>query len=123
MGSSIVINIEPNTKPRMTRRDKWAKRPCVLKYWAFCDELRKQAEFAKFEIGHKVKLVFYLPMPDSWSKRKKVVFDSTAHQSTPDIDNLVKAVFDGLLEQDKMIYSLEASKWWSTEGKIIIQNL
>ncbi len=27
-------------KPRMTQRDKWKKRPCVLRYRAFADELR-----------------------------------------------------------------------------------
>lgn len=46
-----------------------------------------------------------------------------AHQETPDLDNLLKAVNDALLEQDKIIYLIEASKWWADEGKIIIQNL
>lgn len=42
----------PVAKPRMTKRDKWAKRPCVMKYWAWCDLVRfaykKQAKRAYF---------------------------------------------------------------------------
>ncbi|GAG23977.1 unnamed protein product, partial [marine sediment metagenome] len=34
------VKVTPNTKPRMTKRDKWKKRPCVIKYRKFCDELR-----------------------------------------------------------------------------------
>ena len=32
--------IIPLGKPRMTQRDKWAKRPAVLRYRAFKDECR-----------------------------------------------------------------------------------
>ena len=40
MNTSVVYPITPVPKPRMTRRDRWAKRPCVLRYWAFKDEVR-----------------------------------------------------------------------------------
>lgn len=35
-----VFNIEPVPKPRMTQADKWKKRPPVLKYFAFKDEVK-----------------------------------------------------------------------------------
>ena len=37
----IYIPVTPVSKPRMTQRDKWKKRPCVLRYRAYCDALRK----------------------------------------------------------------------------------
>ena len=119
--SNIIIHIEPNTKPRMTRADKWKKRPCVLQYRAFCDELRLKT--GSFKISDSYKIVFYLSMPKAWSQKKKDLMRGQAHRNTPDLDNLLKAVNDALLEQDKIIYNIEASKWWGDEGKIIIQNL
>ncbi len=39
----ITVHIEPMGAPRMTQRDRWAKRPCVLRYHAFKDVLRASA--------------------------------------------------------------------------------
>lgn len=121
MESLVIIDIEPNTKPRMTRGDKWLKRPCVLRYWAFCEEIRLKTK--NFKLSESYKIVFYLPMPKSWSKKKRDLMNNQPHQETPDLDNLLKAVNDALLEQDKIIYHFEASKYWAEKGKIIIQNL
>ena len=121
MTKLAIINIEPNTKPRMTRADKWKKRPRVLQYRAFCDELRLKT--GAFRLSGSFKIVFYLSMPKRWSKKKRDLMRGQSHQETPDLDNLLKAVNDALLEQDKIIYQIEASKWWADEGKIIIQNL
>lgn len=35
-----IYDITPIGKPRMTRADKWKKRPAVMRYRAFCDEAR-----------------------------------------------------------------------------------
>ena len=114
--------ITPNTKPRMTRSDKWKKRPCVLKYRAFCDELRLQAKIQRFSFSGNYKICFYFEMPASWSKKKKEAMRGTPHEQTPDLDNLLKAVNDALLEQDKIVYRFEAAKWWGESSKIVIQN-
>ncbi len=116
----IVIKINPVAKPRMTQSDKWKKRKCVLVYRAFCDELRLQAR--NFELGGNYKICFYLPMPKSWSKKKKEYMKGTPHQQKPDLDNLIKSINDALLKDDSVVYRFEASKWWGDEGKIIIQN-
>lgn len=115
MGSNIVIEIEPNTKPRMTRADKWKKRPCVLQYRAFCDELRLHN--VRIE-PNEMHIIFHISMPDSWSEKKKLSFDKTPHQNKKDIDNLLKAILDCLLDEDKYIYDIRASKYWSRKGKI-----
>ena len=46
---------------------------------------------------------FYIPVPKSWSKKKKAQYHGSLHQSTPDIDNLVKALFDSLTAEDKYV--------------------
>ena len=116
--------IEPNTKPRMTRADKWKKRPCIVQYREFKDKLReecKRVELATLQ-PQLESLIFYIPMPDSWSKKKKLEMDGKPHQQSPDLDNLVKGFWDAILEQDNYIYSIkgELGKYWAKEGKIII---
>ena len=120
------LNITPNTKPRMTRRDKWLNPPrsCVKQYWEFKDKLKaecKRVGFVTFEAEIK-RLEFHIPMPDSWSKKKKQLMDGKPHQQSPDLDNCTKAGFDSLLDQDNYIYKVEnLAKYWSYEGKIIIE--
>lgn len=118
----LIAEIEPNTKPRMTRADKWKKRPCVLQYRAFCDELRLRAKMQRFELSGNYAISFYFAMPESWSKKKKAAMNGTPHQSTPDLDNLLKAINDALLEQDKIVYRFEAAKWWGEKSQIVIRN-
>lgn len=117
----IIIDIEPNTKPRMTRADKWKKRDCVVQYRSFCDELRLKT--LKFKLSSAYSIIFEISMPKSWSKKKQLALVGKPHQETPDLDNLLKAVNDALLEQDKIIHYVEARKIWAETGKITIENL
>jgi hypothetical protein len=64
--NELIYPIVPMGKPRMTRADKWKKRPEVMRYRAFCDEVRLRG-VALPESGAHV--TFVLPMPASWSKR------------------------------------------------------
>lgn len=112
-----TYNICPVAKPRMTRQDKWKKRPCVLKYRAFCDELN----YLQFEIpACGSHITFYLPMPKSWSKKKMAEMDGEPHQQTPDIDNLLKAVMDAIYKNDSHIWDCRITKRWAYFGKITI---
>lgn len=75
-----------------------------------------------------VNLVFYLPTPTSWSKKKKELAERGIIRPTsrPDVDNLVKIILDGLngvaFLDDKQVVELYASKWYSenprTEVKV-----
>lgn len=66
-----------------------------------------------------VRLVFYLPIPTSWSKKKQEAAERGELLPTarPDIDNLVKIVLDALNEvafqDDKQIVELFAAKRYS----------
>ncbi len=67
--NSIMVKINPVAKPRMTQRDKWDKRPCVMKYWAFKEELLLKA--GRFELGDRLDIKFYIKMPKSWNEKRK----------------------------------------------------
>jgi Holliday junction resolvase RusA-like endonuclease len=118
-----VLDVEPIAKPRMTRRDKWAKRPCVLRYWDFCDELGlKIAELDKelYEPG-ELALVFVLPMPHSWSIKKRKKMLGQGHQQRPDLDNLVKAYKDAVFKEDSHVYKYPyMMKVWGETGAVIV---
>lgn len=106
-------------KPRMTRSDVWKKRPSVMRYRAFCDSLRDKA--GNYLPGDIVSLEFYICMPKSWSKKKKKALEGKPHQQTPDIDNLIKAFLDALLDDDSSVWSVHATKHWAVEGKIVVK--
>jgi Holliday junction resolvase RusA-like endonuclease len=123
VSKEIAINITPIPKPRMVRSDTWKKRPIVLTYWAFKDELVLKANSVKLKLEPEVNIVFILPMPPSWSKKKKLEMDGKPHQQTPDGDNLVKAAFDCLCDQDNFIWKVAYEKRWGKEGKIIFKTI
>lgn len=116
----MFIDITPVAKPRMTQRDRWATRPAVIRYRAFCDELRLQY---KDVLPPTLMLTFYLPMPPSWSAKKRREHKGHEHTQKPDVDNLSKAVMDALCEDDSYIYALYARKYWAEKGGIIIDTI
>lgn len=69
----------------------------------------------------EVYIVFYMPMGKSWTKRKTEEYKGRLHTNKPDIDNLVKAVLDGLngvaYKDDKQIGTLSVVKRWAVVGK------
>lgn len=111
-----VYHITPVPKPRMTQRDKWEKRPAVVRYRAFCDKVRSQGIEVP-ECG--AEITFVLPMPKSWSKKKRAAMDGKPHQQKPDLDNCCKALFDAVHSEDCGIYQLDGlAKYWGVEGLI-----
>jgi len=112
-----IIPIDPVAKPRMTQRDKWAKRPSVLRYRDFCDKLREYGASVR-PAGSEI--IFVIPMPKSWSAKKKAQMAHKPHQQRPDIDNLLKAVLDALHDEDCHIWSITGTKLWGYSGEVII---
>ncbi len=111
-------SIAPTPKPRMTQRDRWKKRPAVLRYYAF----KHQCKSAGIKLQQSgINVVFEIPMPKSWSKKKKAEMVGKPHQQKPDLDNLIKALFDACLDEDCEIWQFTASKVWAETGAILIR--
>lgn len=98
----------------MTRRDKWAKRPVVMRCWAFREAVRQSG----IKITDNSFITFGMPMPPSWSKKKKAEFDGNPHRNKPDADNIIKNVFDALFQEDSHISQIHCRKIWAYEGFI-----
>lgn len=123
----IILNITPQTNVRATQGDKVFfriprenLRPPGLKrlkrlerYNQYKVDLRACALEKRFEIQPQgCSFRFYIPMPKTWSKKKRAIMHFKLHQQKPDIDNLMKAVFDSMLSEDKGIAHFEAVKFW-----------
>jgi Holliday junction resolvase RusA-like endonuclease len=115
----LEINIDPMGKPRMTQRDKWQPRKVTTKYWKFKDDINILSKEKNIDISDFLICDFYLPMPKSWSKKKKDLMNGKPHKQKPDVDNICKAVMDALLPEDSHIYKIDCEKYWGREGKIV----
>jgi len=109
------IPITPVPAPRQSQRDAWKPRPCVVRYRAYKDAIRPHLS----GLPHAFEVIFILPMPPSWSTKKRRAHDRTPHQQKPDTDNLLKAFKDAVMEDDAVIYHDSAWKFWGEEGAIL----
>lgn len=128
----FVFDLKPVGKPRMTRSDKWRNDPNhpdpdkrqrkrVTDYYIFKDAITLQARKQHFELSNGLHYYFFLQIRNSWTKSKKTQMLGLLCQEKPDLDNLIKAVWDSLAEEDKSIAWIgESKKFWALEPKIVI---
>lgn len=115
----MIYDITPVPKPRMTQRDKWKNRPCVLRYYAFKDECRLRGVV----VPDRAYIVFNVPMPASWSAKKRAEMNGKPHCQKPDLDNKIKAILDSALKEDSHVWEIHARKVWSEIGSIEIREI
>lgn len=104
-----------HAKPRMTRSDKWKKRPTVENYRAYKDVLNVYKSRLP-DIKTILHLYYLVEMPKSWSDKNKEKMFGQFHQNKPDIDNALKAVMDSLLKEDQSVAVGLVTKIWSYEN-------
>ena len=113
------FDVVPVAAPRMTHADRWKRRPCVIKYFEYRDQVRAIAAEQGFTLPDQFSVTFYLAMPRSWSKRKKQAHDGKPHQAKPDADNLLKGWMD-CFGEDCAVWSVCASKVWSASPCVLL---
>lgn len=118
------FDIHPCTHVRTTKNEGWimksteeylekldAKRVSEGKFGAFVKRRRQLEKYAAYKeevawlakkIGYiqprkDFAIIFYIPMPPSWRKKKINEMDGTSHENVPDFDNLLKSFFDGIM--------------------------
>ena len=116
--SRKIYDIVPVPKPRMTRSDRWKTRPSTERYWAFKEEVRLKRVKVPEKGAH---ITFVMPVPKSWTKKKKAEHLGKPHQQKPDVDNLVKALLDAIYDDDAHVWDVRATKIWGEIGKIVVE--
>jgi Holliday junction resolvase RusA-like endonuclease len=91
-----------------------------MRYRAFADEVRLRGVEVKESGSH---VVFVMPMPKSWSNKKRQEMDGQPHRQKPDIDNLLKSLLDALFANDAHINKIAISKKWGQRGEIQVSDL
>jgi Holliday junction resolvase RusA-like endonuclease len=116
----LIAHVQAMGVPRQSRRDAFDPSPAVERYRAFCAELRIKAALAGYEPGEVIDILFLMPMPVSWSQRKRRRMDGTPHHQKPDTDNLRKAFADALLCEGCSVWDMRGRKRWVVERAIEI---
>lgn len=118
----IVIPGTPIGKPRMTQRDKWATRDCVMRYRSWADKVRAMAGvLPATELIDRLDWVAYFEPPKSWSAKKQAAALGSLHRSKPDRDNIDKAVLDALFKSDSSIARGTIEKLWGEPSRLEIR--
>ena len=102
---TITIPGLPVGKPRQTRRDRWARRPAVLRYRAWADTARAAVlaalgAHALDQVPLEVHVLAWFPLPQ---RRRPGVRPGWPYRQKPDADNVIKAVCDALWARDELI--------------------
>ncbi len=128
----IVLDVIPMGAPRMTQSDRWKTNPnhkdprkrqrdVVTRYFNLKNTLVEICDKYKFSMSNSLDIVFLIPMPKSWSKKKKEKMNKMPHKSKPDLDNLIKGVKDALKKDDSDVWIYNnPQKRWAYKGSIII---
>lgn len=126
-----LFDVIPVGAVRMTQSDKWKTNPnhsdpkkrqreAVQKYFEYKDKVREQAQLMKFHLQGVLEIVFLVPMPFTWSEKKKVRHNRKPVETRPDIDNYVKAFMDALETEDGFVWKVIAEKRYSYKGSILV---
>lgn len=114
----------PQGRPRFARAGKYVHAydpeksknyKQLVRFWV-TQQIKKIDGFKPFQTALCVDITFYLGIPSSWSKKRRVEADSGIIRPIvkPDTDNLVKSVTDScnklLWKDDSVITDLHARK-------------
>jgi Holliday junction resolvase RusA-like endonuclease len=126
---TIIIQGEPVAKgrPRMTRRGFAYTPAATRKYEAHA---RMAAQLAMngrspIEAPVRIEVLAELPIPASWSERKKAeaITGTVRPTSRPDVDNYVKAILDAIntivVADDAQVVEVYAKKNFSVAPKMV----
>lgn len=116
---SFVVPIKPRPKRRPQHGKGYTFTPKETReYEALVGFYARRALKRPLEGEITVRMDLYMPIPRSWPEDKRTAAEGglIRPSSRPDIDNLVKAVLDGMngiaFKDDGQIVSLTANEWY-----------
>ena len=126
-----IFNVIPMGAVRMTQSDKWKLNPnhvdpkkrqreVVSRYFEFKNQIKLQAEQMNYKLGEILEIIFLVPMPFTWSEKKKVKHNKLPVKTRPDIDNYVKSFMDALENEDGFVWNIKAQKRYAFKGSILV---
>jgi len=90
--------------------------------WDAAKQMRSQSSERPLESPVCVNMIFHMPMPKTWSHKRKKQQLGKPMTSKPDVDNLMKWILDVLngiaYQDDRYVTSGYFQKMWGYEGKV-----
>ena len=129
MAVSIVIPGPPVAKgrPRFTRQGRTYTPKKSADYEAIVAAAAKAVMPVPYDEALRVSVWVQIPIPKSWTKKKRAEKVYRAHTQTPDLDNFIKAALDGMngiaFTDDSLIAELSARKIWTEGPGQVVVNL
>jgi Holliday junction resolvase RusA-like endonuclease len=128
---TLKIDCRAVGKPRMTQKDKWAKRPEVVAYRGWCDYFRailvRDIGWRNMPSPEQIMDLSWratFTPPKSWSQQKREAAIGTIHRVKPDRDNIDKAILDVLFPEakggDAAVGVGTLEKYWGDEDLLEI---
>lgn len=118
MKFTIPIPPRPKQRPRFTNGHTYTPKE-TIEYEAVVGFYARRSLKQPLSGALRVRMDFYLPIPKSWSKAKKTAAErgDIRPASKPDIDNLAKAILDGMnggiaYADDSQIVELICNEWY-----------
>ncbi len=112
----MVHLLEPVPAPRMTKASRWSNEPGVLRYKAFCKEVRRRG----IALPVPFAVQFFLQMGKAQQASSNGLLPSyagKAHLQKPDADNLLKGLIDAVFWRkkggDSHVFGFVVDKRWS----------
>jgi Holliday junction resolvase RusA-like endonuclease len=116
-------------RPRFAKRGNYVQTYTPVKTKSYEDEARLLATKAKgsgstLEGSVSVFIYISFSVPQSYSKRKReaCLSGETKHTKKPDLDNVAKAIIDGMngiiFKDDSQIINLHVTKVYAEVGKV-----
>ena len=123
------VKVTPMGAVRMTQRSKWKNQSAknYLQYKNIIGYAAKKHFEEPINGPVATEIEFYYPVPKSWTKKEKAdaLNGRTFPIVKPDIDNVVKGIFDSLnkiaWEDDNRVVALITRKYYSTQPRIVIK--
>lgn len=128
---SFTVDGAPVAKgrPRFARRGSFVTTYTPKNTAAAENQIAKEAlQYIPEPITEPValRIVFYMPIPKSYSKKRSEALKNAPHIKRPDVDNLAKLVLDALngiaWAGDSQVYSMSVEKRYSDMPRTEIEN-
>ena len=114
----------PKGRPRFTRTGHAYTPKATQDYEKRIRDYYKEQTDDYYEGPIKIRLVFYMPIPRSVSKKQRALMESGEIKCTvsKDIDNLAKSILDACngvaFEDDRLITHMTASKKYASNNNV-----
>ena len=124
MRIEILGNPKPLKRHRTSGNKTYdpSKKDKVLFAWRVIEVCKDLLPYSE---SIKVKFEYHMPIPKSYSKRRRLNAIGKPHTNKPDITNLTKFTEDALnkilWEDDSIISEISAKKMYSEEPKTVIE--